>query len=160
MNNFKMISTQLWIYIMCPVYSFFVNVFYWIFNFGDLAEAKKRKEEFKALELEKLISRFKWINDDPVDWYPWIITIINKDLEDDCDGAAILAKWWYKEHNIDSKLVFIYSDDGELGHAICVKNDNSQFVSNKEVINLVTSNWRQEIFDKFDNKYSVMIEKK
>lgn len=160
MNQFKLISTKLWIFIFCPIYSFLINCFYWLIHLADLTNAIREKKEFKELDLSVLMGRFIWVNDDPVDWYPWIITIINRGLQDDCDGAAILAKWWYKEHGIDARLVFIYSDDGKFGHAICVKNDNSQFVSNSMVIDIVSSDWRKEIFDKFDNTYSIIIEKK
>jgi len=160
MAGFKLFVTKVWINVLCPIWSFIINLCYWLFRLNRIKSAQLKKERLLELSLADVMSQFKWVNDNFKDWYPWIITIVDKNLEDDCDGAAILAKWWWEKHGIKSRLVFLYSADGKVGHVICVRNSNDIFVSNKELIHVdAAKDWRQEIFDKFDNKYSVLIEK-
>lgn len=159
MSGFKLFITQVWINFLCPIWSFIINCFYWLFKLNKISTAKDKMNKLLSLPLVNVMNQFKWREDNFKDWYPWVITIANNNLEDDCDGAAILAKWWLKEHNISSRLVFIYSSDGKDGHAVCVSIDNTILVSNREVIDLDFTDWRQDLFNKFDNKYSVMIEK-
>jgi len=115
-------------------------------------------KDYLNLSLKELMSKFKWKKDNLKDWSPWVITIIARDLLDDCDGAAVLAKWWYKKHNVASRIVALYSSDGKLGHAICVRNDNMEFVSNNDIIKLDHTNWENDLLKKFGNDYSVIIE--
>ncbi len=157
MLKFKIMVTKLWIKFLCPIWSFIVNLCYWINRPFGIREALLKKEIYLALPLEELIGRFKWTGDKFKDWVPWVITIANKELADDCDGAAILAKWWWKEHDIKSRIVFLYSSTA--GHAVCVKTDNTCFVSNSQVLYLDSTNWQQDLFTAFDNIYSVIIEK-
>jgi hypothetical protein len=159
MSGFKLTMTKFWVNVLCPIWSFIINCFYWLFKLNKISAAKDKMNKLLALPLVNVMHQFKWRDDNFKDWYPWIITIVDKNLEDDCDGAAVLAKWWLKENSISSRLVFIYSSDGKDGHAVCVSIDNTILVSNREVIDLDFTNWRQDLFNKFDNKYSVIIEK-
>ncbi len=159
MKGFKLFSTKLWDKILCPIWSAIVNSFYWLFRFWKIPSALSKKKEYLNIpSIQELMSKFKWREDNYKDWIPWIITIIDKDLEDDCDGAAALARWWWREHCVDARLVFLYSDDGGRGHAICVTKDNSKYVSNNIVGDLDPTDWRQDLIKKFNNVYSIVIE--
>jgi len=136
-----------------------VNLCYWICRPFNIKEALTKKKALLDQDIKIVMSTFKWRQDQFKDWCPWIITIVNKDITDDCDGAAILAKWWWKKHNINSRLVFLYSADWKFGHAVCVTKDNIKFVSNSEVLELDSLNWRQDLLSRFDDNYSIIIEK-
>ena len=159
MSIFKILATKLWIWVMCPIWSFFINMSYWINRGFKISDAlAKKKELLNCSSINEVLSKFKWKADNYKDWYPWVITIVNKDLEDDCDGAAILAKWWWKNKNVGSRIVFIYSADGTQGHAVCVTYNNTIFVSNSEVIEIDPINWQQDLLSRFDNIYVTIIE--
>ena len=51
----------------------------------------------------------------------------------------------------------LYSADGKSGHAVCVRVDNKEFVSNDDVVVLNPNNWEDDLMQKFGNKYSVII---
>lgn len=160
MSIFKILATKLWIWVICPIWSFFINLSYWICRPFKIKEALNKKNALLNYNLiNEVMSIFRWKTDNYKDWYPWIITIVNTDFIDDCDGAATMAKWWWKNKGFKSRLVFLYSADGLQGHAVCVLNDNTKFVSNSEVIEIDPINWRQDLLGRFDNIYSVIIEK-
>ena len=86
--------------------NFFMNMFYWICNFDKLGEAKEYKKNIKVEDtthVEYYMNLFKWKEDKPWDWTPWVITICARKLEDDCDGAATLGRWLLSKINIDSR---------------------------------------------------------
>ncbi len=91
MSNFKLLATKLWVKILCPTWSFIVNCFYWLFRLNRLKKYLPIKNDYSYLTLNELMSKFKWKADNLKDWNPWVITIIARDLVDDCDGAAVLA---------------------------------------------------------------------
>ena len=157
MSNFKLLATKLWVKILCPTWSFIVNCFYWLFRLNRLKKYLPIKNDYSYLTLNELMSKFKWKADNLKDWNPWVITIVARDLVDDCDGAAVLAKWWYKEHASEGRIVVLYSADGKSGHAVCVRVDNKEFVSNDDVVVLNPNNWEDDLLQKFGNKYSVII---
>jgi len=104
------------------------------------------------------MSKFKWKKDNMVDWTPWVITIIARNMQDDCDGAAILAKWWYKKHSSRGKIVSLYSKDLKVGHAVCVRQDHKEVVSNQYVLPLDPSNWKSDLLSKFNGEFSILVE--
>lgn len=160
MIKFKMLATKVWIFILCPIWSFVINLVYWLFHLSSLKEALVKKKALLILDnIRDLMAIFKWTEDKYKDWLPWIITIVNKNITDDCDGAAVLAKWWWKEKGIESRIVYLYSADGKSGHAVCVLDDNSMFVSNSQVANLDPTNWRQDLLSRFNNEYVTILEK-
>ena len=159
MRTFKLFSTKLWIWILCPTWSFIINLCYWICRPFSIREALSKKEALLKIDIKDVMATFKWSQDKYQDWYPWIITIVNTDLRDDCDGAATLAKWWWSKQGVKSRLVFLYSENLTLGHAVCVLNSNTIFVTNSEVLDLDPNNWKQDLLSRFNNTYSIIVEK-
>jgi hypothetical protein len=96
-----------------------------------------------------------WMEDRVGDWTPWIITIVYNGLADDCDGAAALAKWWFKQHGIKAEILNLYSD--KEGHAVCVTKDRETMVTNERVVSLNPANWKKEMLDYFGGKYTEII---
>jgi len=157
MSTFKLLATKLWVKVLCPIWSFIVNCFYWIFRLNHIKKYLHIKNDYSYLTLIELMNKFKWKEDNLKDWTPWVITIIARELVDDCDGAAVLAKWWYKEHASEGRIVVLYSADGNFAHSVCIKENNKEFVSNNEVVVLNPNNWEEDLLQKFGNKYSVII---
>ena len=133
-----------------------INLLYWIIHFYQLPKAIKEKKElskniFSIIKVERIINKFVW-KKDSIDWYPWIITIINKKLTDDCDGAAILGQWLLKQINIKADIYHLRGEDS--GHMICISADKKYMVTNNEFIYLSgISNWKEEVFELFKGKY-------
>lgn len=138
---------KIWIYALCPAWSFIINVLYWIPRLNRLPKYSGMLKEMQAMSLPKVMSEFIWTKDKLKDWRPWPITIIARDLKDDCDGAAIMAQWWQKKHGIPSRFVYLYSITSS--HVICVSNDNTWAVSNQEIIKLDPNNWKIDILSKY-----------
>ena len=109
----------------------------------------------KALTLDAFMMKFLWQEDVMGDWTPWVMTILCNDFQDDCDGAAVLAKWWFKEHGVEAEILNLYSD--KEGHAVCVTKDREIMVTNERVVNLNPACWEKEMLDYFGNKYTVII---
>jgi len=154
----KLILQKLWIKILRPLWSFLINLGYWIINLHNLKNAIEVKDNIKTLTLKIVLHNFIWTPDSAKDWTPWIITITNRKWKDDCDGSAYLAKYWYKTKGIKSKVLNLFDKDFKIGHAICIKNDYTEFTSNNDVIKIKNPNdWKTEVFKTFGNKYSVII---
>lgn len=114
-------------------YSFFINVFYWIIHFNQLNNAlllkRITKRKIKTIEdVKKEISRFKW-KKEKVDWVPWVITILHRQLKDDCDGAAVYGKFLFEEClKFSTDIYSLYRKDG--GHAVAITKDKIFMISN------------------------------
>jgi hypothetical protein len=160
MSKFKLVATKLWISFMCPIWSFIVNLFYWICRPFAIKEALAKKKALLSIDnITNVMTVFRWTEDKYKDWLPWVITIVNKDITDDCDGAAVLAKWWWKEKGVKSRIVYLYSADGKSGHAVCILVGNGIFVSNSQVVDLDPTNWQQDLLSRFNNKYDTILER-
>ena len=118
-------------------------------------ESRKIKADIKYLSIETLMERFVWIEDKAGDWTPWVMTIICQSFKDDCDGAATLAKWWFKQNGIKADIFNLYSD--KSGHTICVTKDRTKMVTNERVVHLFPETWEQDIMRYFRDKYTVII---
>lgn len=150
-------ESYIWIKIYCPVWSFLVNLFYWITKIRYLKETLSIKKELKnSIEtvenIKIVLSNFRWIPDEIRDWLPWVITLIHRGYKDDCDGAAVLAKFLFKQIGIGGKIVSLL---GDTGHAIFVSNDKKYMATNNII---VEDNWTNDkILDYFNNKYDKLI---
>jgi len=154
MTTFQIIR-KFWIRVEKPIWSFIVNCVFWLFHLGKIGAVKKEMEAIKGLKIETLMNLFKWQEDVMGDWTPWVSTVIAKDLQDDCDGAAALAKWWFKEHGIKADIFNLYS--ATAGHTVCVTKDRETMVTNERVVNLNPTCWEKEMLEYFGNKYTVII---
>ena len=151
-------GSYLWIKIYCPIWSFLVNTFYWITKIKYLKETlsinKELKNSIETVENIKIaLSNFHWIPDEIRDWLPWVITLIHRGYKDDCDGAAVLSKFLFKQIGIGGKIVSLLGD--YTGHAIFVSNDKKYMATNNII---VEDNWTDnKILEFFNNKYNRMI---
>ena len=143
------------VYFSKPIWSFIRNCVFWLFHLGKIGAVKKEMEAIKGLKIETLMNLFKWQEDVMGDWTPWVSTVIAKDLQDDCDGAAALAKWWFKEHGIEADIFNLYS--ATAGHTVCVTWDRETMVTNERVVQLFPETWEADIMEYFGNKYTVII---
>ncbi|MFA7506733.1 MAG: hypothetical protein WCZ11_00695 [Bacilli bacterium] len=149
--------TLFWRKLFNPIWSFIINLIYWSIRLYKLKRTIQKKKLLLKLNIADLMKRFKWKEDNLKDWTPWIITIIDKEFEDDCDGAANLAKWWCKNNNLPAKLLYMYSLDYSHGHVICITEDNKIYISNSNVVHLISNDYRHEIIKNFGGKYPNLI---
>ena len=143
------------VYFSKPIWSFIRNCAFWLFRLNKIGQVKKEMEATKGLKIETLMNLFKWQDDVVGDWTPWVSTVIAKDLQDDCDGAAALAKWWFKQNGVEAEILNLYSD--KSGHTICVTKDRTKMVTNERVVNLNPATWEADVMEYFGNEYEVII---
>ena len=143
------------VYFSKPIWSFIRNCAFWLFRLNKIGQVKKEMEATKGLRIETLMNLFKWQDDVVGDWTPWVSTVIAKDLQDDCDGAAALAKWWFKQNGVEAEILNLYSD--KSGHTICVTKDRTKMVTNERVVNLNPTCWEKEMLEYFGGKYTEII---
>jgi hypothetical protein len=155
MSKFQIIIRKFWIRVEKPIWSFIVNCVFWLFHLNKIGEFRKIKADIKSLSIETLMERFVWGEDKAGDWTPWVMTIICQSFKDDCDGAAALAKWWFKENGIEAEILNLYS--ATEGHTICVTKDRTQMVTNERVIDLNPATWEQDVMQYFGHKYEVIL---
>ena len=128
---------------------------FWLFRLNKIGAVRREMSVIKGLKIETLMNLFKWTEDTIGDWTPWIMTIICNDFTDDCDGAAALAKWWFKQNGVEAEILNLYSD--KSGHTVCVTKDRETMVTNERVVNLNPTCWEKELLEYFGNKYTVII---
>ena len=155
MTTFQIIIRKFGVYCAKPIWSFIRNCWFWLWHLNDINEARKIKADIKHLSIETLMERFVWKEDKGGDWTPWVMTIIRQSFSDDCDGAAALAKWWFKEHGIEAEILNLYSE--KEGHAVCVTKSRGWMVTNERVVMLHPDNWKIEVLEYFNGKYEVII---
>jgi len=143
------------VYFSKPIWSFIRNCVFWLFRLNEIGATRKDMGILKGHAIEKLMYEFTWKADSLGDWTPWVSTIVYQSLTDDCDGAAALAKWWFKEHGIKADILNLYSD--KEGHAVCVTKDRTKMVSNDRVVELHPVDWKYEMLEYFGNKYTTII---
>jgi hypothetical protein len=151
----KIATRKFGVYFAKPIWSFIRNCWFWLWHLNDINEARKIKADIKYLSIETLMERFVWKEDIAGDWTPWVMTIIGQSFRDDCDGAAALAKWWFKKHGIEAEILNLYS--ATEGHTICVTKNRETMVTNERVVMLHPDNWEIEVLEYFGNKYEVII---
>ena len=143
------------VYFSKPIWSFIRNCTFWLFRLNKISDVKRTMSEIKGISIESLMSAFRWQEDRVGDWTQWVSTLVYNNFKGDCDDAAALAKWWFKEHGVEAEILNLYSD--KEGHTICVTKDRTKMVTNERVINLNPTCWEKEMLEFFGNKYTVMI---
>ena len=150
--------TLIWVKIYLPVWSFIVNCVYWIFRLHKIKSAFDKKKSIKKRingvgtvksELDRVIYTVdKW-----KDWVPWVITLIDSDLKDDCDGAAKYAKWLFSIIGINGNILCLLGE--KTGHAVFVTMDKKIMTTNNS---MKFGNWTdQTVLKYFKFKYTKMI---
>jgi len=151
----KRIATKLWVYLFCPIWSFFINLGYVIFNLSKYNYVKEQKIILLSNSLEDCMSKFKWKEDNLKDWYKWVSVLIIHNFIGDCDDAARLSKFWFKQNGVESEILNLYSD--KEGHTVCVTKNRETMVTNERVVNLNPTCWEKEMLEYFGNKYTIVI---
>ena len=151
MTTFKLLITKFWLKVEKPIWSFIVNSVFWIFHLNKIGEVRTDMKALRQMPLEVVMSMFKWKEDYLKDWTPWVATIVYKSITDDCDGAAVLAKWWFKEHGVKADILNLYNS--KEGHTVCVAE--GIMVSNGNVIKMNTD--RDSVLKYFNGEYDTVI---
>ena len=154
MNKFQIAIRKFSVYFAKPIWSFIVNCFYWWMKASHIKGCREELDHYRTLPLAELMTRFQWTKE-KVDWTQWPSTLIDRDMKGDCDDAAQLAKWWFKQNGIEAEILNLYSE--KEGHTICVTKDRTKMVSNGNVVSLNPAIWEAEIMQYFNNEYEVII---
>ena len=145
------------------VWSFFVNLGYWTVRGFDDRNARNEMNKLcdsldNINDVSIYMSMFSWRKDSWRDWTPWVLTIINKELIDDCDGAAVLGKFCLECIGVKARIVHLVDTKGWRGHAICVSMDNKYLITNNHTIILSTKgDWKEDVLEFFGNKYDLVL---
>jgi len=154
-TTFQIIIRKFWIRVEKPIWSFIVNCVFWLFHLNKISYVRVLMAELKEKPIETVMQWFVWKEDSLRDWTQWITTMVCSQFRGDCDDAAQLAKWWFKEHGVEAEILNLYS--AKEGHTICVTKDRKRMVSNGNVVTLDPATWEQGVMRYFGNKYEVII---
>ena len=155
MTTFQIIIRKIAVYFSKPIWSFIRNCVFWLFRLNKIAAARREMSVIKGLKIETLMNLFKWTEDTIGDWTQWVFTLVYNDFKGDCDDAANLAKWWFKQNGIKADILNLYNLKD--GHTICVTRDRKRMVSNRNVVSLNPATWEQDVMQYFNNEYEVII---
>jgi len=155
MTTFQIIIRKIAVYFSKPIWSFIRNCVFWLFRLNKIADVRRTISEIKGISIESLMRGFCWQEDKAGDWTSWPTTLVCKNLNGDCDDAATLAKWWFKKHGIEARILNLYS--ATEGHTVCVTKDRGTMVTNERVVNLNPTCWEREVLGYFNGKYEVII---
>ena len=148
----KLLITKIWFRYLCPIWSVIPNLFFILTRIRriprELAAMRCAREYYRDenVDLPRRIAffnlflqNFEW-REEAGDWRPWVITIHLRSLRDDCDGAAILARWALRHMGEDARLVHLYPATGWEGHMICVCDRLRIIASNGSLTQLQKAN--------------------
>lgn len=155
MTKFQIAIRKLGVHFSKPIWSFIRNCVFWLGHLNKIGGVRKKMAEIKIFPIKYVMSEFEWQEDMVGDWTQWISTLIYNDLEGDCDDAAALAKWWFKQHEVEAEILNLYST--KEGHTICVTKDRKIMVTNERVVQLFPETWEDDIMRYFKNKYEAII---
>jgi hypothetical protein len=155
MTTFQIIIRKVGVHFSKPIWSFIRNCVFWLFRLNEIDWVRNQMKDLRAWQLEPLMTIFTWQEDKAGDWTQWIVTLVENNLTGDCDDAAALAKWWFKQHGIKSDIFNLYS--AAEGHTVCVTKNRETMVTNERVVNLNPTCWEKEVMEYFGNKYEVVI---
>ena len=155
MTKFQIAIRKFSVYFAKPIWSFIRNCVFWLFRLNEIDWVKNEMVALRACGLESLMALFTWQEDKAGDWTQWIVTLVENNLTGDCDDAATLAKWWFKQNGVEAEILNLYS--AKEGHAICVTKDRTKMVTNERVVELNPATWEDDILRYFGNKYEVII---
>ena len=137
------------------------NTLYWIWHLPWLWITHDKMKLIKATlktkaDVRLLMRQFIWTEDRFIDWQPWIITLFHKQFKDDCDGAAVLAKWALHQVGVESRIIRLWKKGSTEGHSVCVSNDNKIIISNDDYSDIDKTPFPQNVYDYFGNHFNIM----
>jgi len=155
MTTFQIIIRKIAVHFSKPIWSFIRNCVFWLFRLNKIGAVRNQMKDLRAWQLEPLMTIFTWQEDKVGDWTQWVVTLVTNSFTGDCDDAAALAKWWFKEHRIKADIFNLYSD--KSGHTVCVTKNRETMVTNERVVSLNPTCWEKEMLEYFGNKYTEII---
>lgn len=155
----RKINLILLVHVRRPIQTFVMNNLYWIVHIKNLTDTMEKRRLLKASvknvkDISKIMMNFKWTSDLIMDWNPWVITIIDKELQDDCDGAAVLGKWLFEKIGMKSKIRYLFNDGG---HAVCITDDHTIMITNHRTVKLNPNSWKWDVLNEFGGRYTIII---
>ena len=154
MSKFQIIIRKFWIKVEKPIWSFIINCCFWLVHLNKIGYVRALLDELKERPLDNAMKWFEWTEDSFKDWVQWPSTLIYNDFKGDCDDAARLGYWWFKQNGVEAEILNLYS--ATEGHTICVTKDRMRMVTNERVVHLFPETWEDDIMRYFGNKYEVM----
>jgi len=154
MSKFKIIITWIRVHATIPIYSFVANCLYWLFRLNQIPSAKARQEYYSTMPIKDLMARFVW-SEDKTDWTKWPLTLIHDNLIGDCEDAARLAQWRWKQGRIKSRIYYLYN--AKAGHAVCINERRNQMITNERIVNIHLESWKEDALGYFENVYEVIL---
>ena len=134
--------------------SFFRNLYYNLRYAGKLKAAKKELAEWSAKlkdgglpALSIMMAQFRWRSDGGYEWIPSSPEmVVARGWQDDCDGAAVLARWGLRQIGMPCDIWRLKRDGS--GHRVCVTRDRLIFTSNGTVAGIpMGCDWKRYIID-------------
>lgn len=132
--------------------SFFRNLYYRIRYGYKIDSAKAELKEWSVRlkvggipVLKAMMGQFTWHSDGGAEWVPDSPEIVvARGWKDDCDGAAVLAQWGFKQMGVPSDIYRLDRSGG--GHRVCVDKGKSVFTSNASVVDIPAGpDWREHV---------------
>lgn len=154
MTKFRIALTWIRVHATIPIYSFVVNCLYWLTRLDKIKSVKARQEYYSTLPIKDLMARFVW-TEDSTDWTKWPLTLINDNLTGDCEDAAALAKWRWKQGRIKSRIYYLYNS--KAGHAVCINDRRTLMITNERIVNIHPESWKEDALGYFENVYEVIL---
>lgn len=132
------------------------NIIYWSRNAPDLKKTIQKKKnlskQIKNLnDIKNYMSNFVWTKE-YVDWDPWVVTVLHRDLHDDCDGASELGKYLFELIGKKANIYHLFGKEG--GHAVMISEDKNYMVSNSYLIKLDPVSWKDDVYNCFKGRYT------
>ena len=154
MTKLQIITRKFWIRIEKPVWSFIVNSVFWLFRLNKIGQVRRELVLLKDWKLQPMMELFTWKEDKGGDWTSWVSTLIWQYFNGDCDDAARLGYWWFKQNGVEAEILNLYSKSE--GHTVCITKDRTKMVTNERVVNLNPATWKQDVMKYFNDEYEVM----
>lgn len=127
----RQLVIALYVVIIRSPMTFFSNIVYWVAHIKDLSKAVRQKKRLRSYAqyfygVISTMKEYKWKSDPlggAIDWSPWPLTIINKNEQDDCDGAARLGRWmckFSKDVEFANEYILVDGWDVRSAHVVCI----------------------------------------
>ena len=110
------------------------------------ADGQKRMDSARAFlwtieDVRALMSMFEPIPE-VVEWWPTVETVFARKLHGDCQSAAVLGKWALEQIGIPASIFLLHRNGWNVNHAIAVAFDGTVIISNRNVLEIPSGNWR------------------